>query len=230
MRDAIRPVQIYFHEDGNGPPAFDVEIAEDDNRFSYDGWLPLALEEVPGSFRVTGLGDNWLTAPGGSGGQPLDAGPVESEVTVADCAAELKARLASGIHHYSGEWEAENYSPAHDRPYVAAQIANRLKPLLTQLEEEQTVIDGLTMHGLDHLDIGVGTLQFMEGDDQRLHAEPPGDQDTYTRAVEEFVKTNHPALIEHLERRAAETREHIRRVMHAAARMRAFGPMDAPAE
>ena len=33
MPNSIRPVQIYFIADGGGPPAFDVQIADDDNRW-----------------------------------------------------------------------------------------------------------------------------------------------------------------------------------------------------
>jgi len=105
MQNSIRPVQIYLMPDGSAPPVFDVQIADDDNRYSYDGWLPLALEKSGGSFKVTAIGDNWLTAPDDGGDRPLDAGPVEINATVEDCAAELAARLLAGVRYYCGEWE-----------------------------------------------------------------------------------------------------------------------------
>ena len=78
--------------------------------------------------------------------------------------------------------------------------------------------------------IRVGSRQFMEAD-KTLDLEPSGEtMEMYTHAVEKFVKANHGALVEHLARKAAETREQIRLVMYAARRLRAFEPAGEPAQ
>ena len=170
---------------------------------------------------MTAAGDDWLTAPGGGDGPPLDAGPVDGAVTAADCAGEIAARRRGGVQFHSGEWHAEEYGAADERHCIAAEIGTALGPLVRRLGEQQDIVNGLKASGLDHLAIEVATLQFMSADNP-MHGEPPGEQGSYNRAVEEFVKTNHGALVEHAEGRAAETRAQIRYVMYAARRLRAF--------
>ena len=221
MAHKIVPVRIYYIAEGEEPAAFDVEIADDDNRYTYDGWLPLALEETEDGPRVAVLGDNWLSTPGDPHWAPPDAGPLAAHLTAADCRRELAARLEAGVHDYSGEWPEAGYDEAVWYRYMAVNVAETLGPLLARLEEEQEAMEALGTEGLEHLEISIGTLQF-RAQGERLHEAPEDKEGVYARAVEDFVKSNLQALQVHVEQRGAETRERIGRVMRAAVRLGAF--------
>ena len=221
MIETMRPVLIYFIAEGDDSPAFDIEIAEDDNRYTYDGWLPLALEKTADGPRVRAVGDNWLSAPGEGRAACPDAGPVSPPLTAADCRAELLARLQAGIRDYSGEWPTTGYDAGACRRYMAANVAETLRPLLAKLDEEHEVIGGLATPKLDHVEISIGSLQFMESN-KGLDKAPADEQQVYARAVEHFVRNNLGALRDHARQRAAETRGRIGRLMHAAIRLGAF--------
>ncbi len=89
MIDETQPVLVCFHAEGPPRPAFGEDIEDADvEKYSYCGWLPLALttpNEPPGEHTATVVGDNWLTIPR-AGIQRPNAGPVKHHpISAADC-------------------------------------------------------------------------------------------------------------------------------------------------
>ena len=220
MNEQTRPVRVYFHAEGPPRPAFgeDIDKADAEN-YSYCGWLPLALtppSEPDGEHVTAILGDNWLTIPREAIQRP-NAGAAGYPISAADCHTEIEARAKCNLAYFLKETPDETGEP-YDRRQIATEIRETLRTLLDNLRNDENTLSELGSKGATTVLINVQCIRVPTEDKRTTTLSDRHE----TQLVEEFVRAYRAELLEYIKRRIAETRQRVRKMIHAAHRFDAF--------